>query len=639
VPQHALLAVAIMCAAALTVPGALAAGGDGNLLPRKIAAMYTGWVAPNQADRDLQADVIERMLDPLAAAHFTAFYAKFQGMGDVLFDLSDPEQFARVRLVAEACAERDLALVAYTYHHPHHGRNPERHAQYPPLVTADGDVVEDRWAMANWETWRFISDEVYQLAEASLELPIAAVGIDIEVLLGATASYDDEAWADFAAERELDASLPAQRRGPLVAEQDLGEDYRTWYYARWDGIVRRWCEEIHAINPDVSICIMPCHEGHWLVRPFVVHAATERAPAVIDHWGMYNGSGLTDELLAIQDEVKALNPHNRFVLWLRPDSYRPSDIRVQAYHTLLKTDGYCNWHIGMLLPGADAAGEERDEAQLRWEAYGEANETALADIAAGRQEPSIPFEPVEPLVAELDLSPFEGEAIPQLEPAGDGTGEDEWIPTRDVQQFLIYARGGEPIEVDVRHLAGQARPLALQYLLVRPDGGVLRNEAVSPGATESFAVDAPETGTYALYVTGGSGGQAWYGVRVHSPWHAFPFRADSGTARFFFVPALGPRTFWLTRSDPQAPASVTVLTGGHQAIRGQVGEGEPFVVLEEPVTVDLPAGDQPIRVRIEAPETLPEGFYVQLVRLKVEGAVHPYLAVAPERRLVPAPEQ
>lgn len=616
--------------------------GAQNRLPPKIAAMYTGWVAPNQEDRDLQVDLVEGMLGPLTQHCFTSFYAKFQGVGDRLFDLTDPVQFARLRLVAEACAERELALVAYTYHHPHHGRNPERfpeHEQLQPLVLASGEVVEDRFALANWETWRYMSDEVFQLARAGLVLPIAAVGIDVEVVLGALTSYDDEAWADFAAECGFDVVLPAAERGPFVAAQGLSEDYREWYRRRWDTVVTRWCDEIHAINPDLSIAIMPAHLDHWLVRPFIVHAATERAPAIIDHWGMYNGSGLTDELLAVQDEVKALNPHNRFVLWFRPDSYRPSDLRVQAYHTLLKTDGYCNWHIGMLLPGGDATDQERADAAARWAAYGEANATALDDLAAGRTEPSIPFAPVKPLVAKLDLTPFEGQPIPQLVLLGDGSGEDRWIPTRELQQFLIYARAGESIAVDLRHLAGDRRPLALQYRLVAPGGATVRNEAVGPGAEESFSVDAPETGTYALYVTGGAGGQAWYAVRVHNPFFAYPLAGREGHApQFFHIAAFDPMVYYLTRSDPAAPASVTVATGPHQAIVAQVEEGEPVTVLEEPVRFDLSASDAPIRVRLYAPETLPEGFYVQHIALRVEGAVYPYAAVSPERRLVPAGE-
>jgi hypothetical protein len=160
-------------------------------------------------------------------------------------------------------------------------------------VIASGAVVEDRFALADYDAWRYISGEVFELAAASLQMPIAAVGIDIEHFMGFQASYNDSAWADFAGERGFDADLPAERRGAFVAEQGLSDEYVAWYFARWDAVVERWCEAIHAINPDLSIAIMPAHHTHRMTKPFCVHAGTERAPAIIDDWGMYNGSGLT----------------------------------------------------------------------------------------------------------------------------------------------------------------------------------------------------------------------------------------------------------------------------------------------------------------------------------------------------------
>jgi len=618
------------------------AGAESNLLPSKISAMYTGWIAPNQADRDLQATVIEQMLDMLAGAHFTAFYAKFQGVGDRQFDLTDPEQRARVKLVAEACAERGLALVAYTYHHPHHGRNPERfpeQAAFEPLVTAEGKTVEDRFALAEDATWRYVSDEVFRLAEASLEMPIACVGIDVEVVIGLPNSYNDAAWIDFAREHGLDAELPAERRGAFIAEQGLEQAYTDWYSARWDGVVKRWCEQIHEINPDLSIGIMPAHHEHRMVKPFCIHAGTARAPAIIDNWGMYNGGGLTEDLLAQQEQVKALNPHNRFVLWFRPDSYRPEDLRVQAYHTLLRTDGYCNWHIGMVLPNADAAEPERAEARTRIAAYAEANQAARADIAAGREEPSIPFKPVEPMVAELYVDALAARPIPQLAPFGDGSGEDRWIPTRELQRFLIYAEGGTPISIGLQHLAGSRRPLALHYALIGPEGDVLRDEAVSPGASAEFSVDAPITGTYALWITGGAGGQAWYGVNIHSAHFAFPAREKDGVGgQLFYMKSWGPNCFFLTRSEAEAPARLVATTGQSQVFTVQIGDAEPVLVDSKGQSFDLPTGLDPIRVVISEPARMPENTYIQGVYLATEGAVHPYLSIAPGRRLLPGEE-
>lgn len=632
------VAVALICLALVACRQTGWAQETENLLPEKIASMYTGWISPNEEGRDLQRAIVTRMLDRLAENGFNTFYAKFQPSGGRQFDLTDPEQFARVKLIADACAERNLALVAYTYHFPHRMRNTGRypeHAELEPLVMPSGAVVEDRFALAEDDTLRHITGAVFELARASLELPIASVGFDIEHFMGHPASYNDSAWADFARERGLDPDLSATERGAFAAAQGLAREYERWYFERWDAVVARWCEAVHEINPDLSIAIMPGQHTHRMTRPFAVHAGTERAPAIIDNWGMYNGSGLTEELLRQQEEVRALNPHNRFILWFRPDSYRPEDIRVHAYHTLRETDGYCNWHIGMMLPGGDAPAETHETAGARWAAFAEANETAWADLAAGREEPSIAFVPVEPMVAEMDVAALAADPIPQLRPVGDGSGEDRWIPTRELQQFLIHAEGGERISVALRHLAGQARPLSLQYALITPSGEVLRNEAVPPGEENDFSVDAPESGTYALWITGGAGGQAWYAVNVRGAHFAFPFRGDGDHARFFYSRAIGPLDLYLTRSDPEATARLRVTTGRTQAIRVAIAGGEAVDVMGEPSNFDLPASDEPILIHLVDPVPVPDGFYVQHVRLEAEGAVHPYLSISPWRRLLP----
>ena len=58
-------------------------------------------------------------------------------------------------------------------------------------------------------------------------------------------------------------------------------------------------------------------------------------------------------------------------------------------------------------------------------------------------------------------------------------------------------------------------------------------------------------------------------------------------------------------------------------------------MLRDPLSLDLPPGDAPVRIHLAAPDPIPDGFYVQRVALRVQGAVHPYLAVSPQRRLVP----
>jgi hypothetical protein len=219
---------------------------------------------------------------------------------------------------------------------------------------------------------------------------------------------------------------------------------------------------------------------------------------------------------------------------------------------------------------------------------------------------------------------------------GDGSGEDRWIPTRGLQRFLIHAEAGGRISIGLRHLAGRARPLSLQYALLRPNGDALRNEAIAPGEASEFEVDAPESGTYALWVTGGTGGQAWYGVNIGNRHFAFPTRDEDGSGgRLFYTERWAPHTFYLTRTDADDAASLTATTGRNQVFTVQIGDEEPVLVDAEGRTFDLPTGEEPIRIAIDEPEELPDGTYCQGVHLSVEGAVHPYMSIAPGRRLLP----
>ncbi len=618
----AMLIVATLDATADAVPAPCR-----SLLPEKIAAIYSGWygVEPKGEKKDIEEQ--EKYLDAMAGAGFNTFYMKFQPMQSrPNIDLSDPAQFAQVRQFSEACQKRGLALVAYTYHYPLGGRNGARWPEslaYAPLVRGDGVIKEDVFALANDDTWRFITGAVFELARASLKLPIVAVGFDHECL-DFSVSYDDQAWKSFAGRYGLDLSLTPDKRGPLVAAQGLRDTYNSWYYARWDGVIKRWVEEIHAINPYLSIAFMP-YRGTSFDRPLLTQAGTEKAPCLVDCWQMYNGGGLTEQILRLRDKIKVDNPHNRCIQWLRPDSYGLEDIRIQSYHALWQLDGYCNWHIGQITSAKNPAGY--------WQSYGDANRLALSDLAAKKGEPTIPLVPVTPLVARM---PTLDEPVPQLATSGDGSGSDCWIPMRNLQQVLIHADAGENLMGEIRHLAGLRRPIALQYKLARPDGSWLYDNSVMPGKTEKFEVRAPETGTYALYVTGGEGGQAWYAVRIHNLWHVVSFKF--GDPYLFFEKSLFPLTLWLRRSEPEASASITVRGSG---IKAQVSNEKAHAGKE--LSLNIPAGDQPISIRFSRPEpddiTESEDtggtWYVQNIYLSVNGAVFPYLGVAPERMLTP----
>jgi hypothetical protein len=78
-------------------------------------------------------------------------------------------------------------------------------------------------------------------------------------------------------------------------------------------------------------------------------------------------------------------------------------------------------------------------------------------------------------------------------------------------------KAGEPIAVALSHLS-RRHHVALQYAVLDPAKRVLRNEAVTRMQKEKFELSAPEDGTYALVVSGGNDGQAWYSVSVNGAW-------------------------------------------------------------------------------------------------------------------------
>lgn len=462
-------------------------------------------------------------------------------------------------------------------------------------------------------------------------MPITGVLLDLETVHHSGISYDDKAWSKFAGEHELAPDTPAGSRVQVLEERDLRETYERFFRTSLEKVAQQFQQEMHAINPNLILGMMEAGGG-WFYGAFIKHLATERVPAIMDHWGMYNGEGLTDSVLQEQKRIKAANPHNLFVPWFRPDSYHPSCIKVHAYHAAMKTDGYSNWHIGMLTEDTTVLPVGYNPGDY-FNAFGIANEKVLADLAAGRPAVSIPFRPAQPLVTKLDLKAAAALKIPSLKPVGDGLGEPAWIPTRELQIFFTFAEAGEPIRMDVKHLAGAARPRSLQYALICPAGKILRNEAVRPGGEHNFSVTAPVTGTYALFVTGGAGGQAWYGIRIHNHM-AFP-GSRKNKARFFHHGPFMPLNLWLTRSDLEAPAYVYIQAARFQKIAAQVDDGKIVTADVQPVQIELPPGRETHRLRLWKPEQLPEGYYTQAAFVWVEGAVKPYLSDGPQRRLIP----
>jgi hypothetical protein len=170
--------------------------------------------------------------------------------------------------------------------------------------------------------------------------------------------------------------------------------------------------------------------------------------------------------------------------------------------------------------------------------------------------------------------------------------------------------------------------VALHYALLDRNRNELRHETVAPGAQESFTVTAPYTGTYALVITGGAAGQAWYGVRVHNRHMGL---ALEPAAYWFFRQDRG---LWFSRTSAEGEASVRIRTGRNQAFEVRVPD-EAAQLVRDAVVVPVPAGVTPFPVTIARPDPQPDNTYTQDIHIAVDGALAPFASDGPERRLVP----
>ncbi len=588
-------------------------------LPPKILCAYSGfWL-----DREPAEGWVGVAVEPFREACFNSLMFKIQPPE---FDLSDVDQKRRLGLLCEAVSSRGMALICYVYPAPHTGqRDPQRHADLPAMVGFDGKVDERHFSLVHWSVWRQVFDNAFQLAAASRELPIAAVCLDLETIHSTAYSYDLPAFRAYAAERGLTVDLGADGVGRWLAAEGLREDYEAWFRAGLEEVARRLERELHAVAPGLPLGFMPAHSG-WFYEAFEKHLATAEAPALMDNWVMYNGGGYGPEVLREQERVKALNPHNRFIPWLRINSYRPESLAAQVYHAALRTDGYSNWTAAMLNPAVGAQNAlyrlpEPYQAEDYLAAYRQANEAVLADLAAGRTAAeAIPFAPPRPLAPPLKLSAVK---IPALHPAGDGTGEPGRLVLRNQQTIYFCAEPGREVAVELQHLAGKRIAIALRAVVLGPDRQEIADEEVAPGEQRTLTVTPRAGGLHALVVSGGQDGQAWYSVRVRAPHVAV------ATPAYFFYRQ--PFEVYLSRTDPQAPASVKIATGREEIFTVQLDDQPPAT--GDQVTFNLPPGREVFRLRFSQPDPLPAGKYIQDLYVSVTGAVVPCLADGPQRRL------
>ena len=168
-----------------------------------------------------------------------------------------------------------------------------------------------------------------------------------------------------------------------------------------------------------------------------------------------------------------------------------------------------------------------------WAAFGKANAALREDIAARTlaKPVRIPFKKAKSKVASINYSDL---IIPTLRPVGSGsmTNSVRSYLLREQQVILFYAKAGEKLDIRIHHMGDKRRPTGLQYAVMDQQKNILRNESLTFGTRTHFQVDAPHTGTYAMVLSAGLGGQAWYSVEIKTPYAAI-YQAPRSRLYFF----------------------------------------------------------------------------------------------------------
>ena len=597
-----------VCAVALAAATAL-----GGTRPERVMSGYTGYFLGGKSDH------VERMIDALAENGFNSIDVKVHS--NYRKKMYVDGHWQEVKTLVDRAHSKGLLFNVYLY--PLSGKRvPEwpEHASLPVPVDAMGSRIEASFLLTDPATWKTFYSEAIRYAALRKQIGFDTLRFDVEILSLHT-SYDDANWAKFCAANDgFDAATPAAGRAAALDAKKAKEKYAAFFVARVKDAAAEFVKAVRAFDPEIELGYMPARDG-GIETVLNEILATDAAPAWLDGWDLYNGGGYRPSVKARAEAFRRINPNNKFVAWICPNRYKPEDVAASVYHAAANTDGYSIWVLSMLDDVRKSALPKGTIPADYWAQFKQANEALRADMRDGTLATAsrIPYKKVTPMVAKLS---WDGVTAPALAPAGDGTGAERTAVMRMSQNVFVYARAGDPIRITITHLAGERRPGGLQYVLLGPDGKVLRNEAVTAGSKDSFSVTAEETGVHVFRATGGDvGGDPWWSVSVASPLHwAIDARGPKGAYMFRM------QSFFVDGSDRGNPR-IHVKTAGQESYVLTIN-GVPHDTIRSPnAEFDLPPG------LVEVSISKSEAGYGENFWISFPNGKSPFVYPAKERRL------
>ena len=270
---------------ALAIAATAGTGMSGNLTSG-IRSGYTGWFI-NRKDGlpSKMPELLVRAIDVMGKNGFNAVDVKIQSHNNTMaadnFDLK--KDWDSVKAGIDYAKANGLAFNVYLY--------PRCKPSKEWLASID-----------QFETWSNMYSHAYQFAKAHKALGFNSLRFDIEVV------QQSKRWDS--------------------------EGMNRIAYA-----VKRWIDSLHQVAPDLPLGYMPAGQS-WLSEPFDKYLATKRAPAFMDGWVLYNGNNYSKEIDDWKAMLKAENPNNRCIPWIRPNAYRLEDIASVLFNAAKATDGY-----------------------------------------------------------------------------------------------------------------------------------------------------------------------------------------------------------------------------------------------------------------------------------------------------------
>lgn len=579
-------------------------------LPKIICAIYGNYTIKPDNDAALAA-FEQKFLIPMKKSGFNTVDLK-------LHDFTrSPELFQKnLKKIAETVNKHGMQLCIYTYFPIVRKSN----SPFPAAVDGNGRLQNRFYNILAPGLWHDLLKSARRIAELSKDIPIMAVKIDFEemFLKGYITPFNDDVWHGFQKINNFGEVAP-QNRGSFLEKKGLIAAYETYIENCLAQEAKRFREEIQAINPSLHLGMMPA-DNKALYNAFMRELGTEKNPAIIDIWNLYNGSGFTRDVTSSINHVKKMNASNMAVSWLRFNVCKPKNLAGHLYHSAMAGNGWNGWEMEMLSADQSKLSPmfrlpKGEKADSYWKAFQEVNTAIAADIA----EKNTVYEKIQlkallPLLPELKIENFSSPV-----PVCIGKGNRKiakWFTVRTRQAFFFASTDGMPTQIEIKHLAGNKRPNGIAYAVLDKSGKVLRRESVMPGETAQFQIVLPELGTGKLIVEGGDGGMAWYAVRITSTHFSLP----ANKAYFFYR---SPVDFVTSGSG-----NLHFFSEANQIFNLNV-DGK-WTRVEGKKAIIVPKGKHKISFR--SPKNVPRGYYTQDLHLKtVDGDV--WISDSPDRQM------